>query len=280
LGGSPFHFEERCASIWSEMRPLSGMRSALALCGAYAIAYILSIILHELGHGLAVILMGGEITKITLHPFGLSYIYYSLRGSNPAFASSGGLLYGTLFGLAMWLLTLLIHGPYLLPLRLIGMQSTAYNGLYLLLDLTVSLKGDPTALVESGVSRDALMGMGTFLLLVALALALHLQPALGIGPRDGFFRRLGILWGGILPYFILIALYDVLFLKLPGSLVWIGCGGAAILAFYAAAGRWVQCEAGWPDEPPAEIGWGPALGLLAGGMSLILAVLAFPVWNF
>jgi hypothetical protein len=192
-----------------------------------------------------------------------------------------GAFYGTLFGLLVWFLTLRAQGPFWLPLRLYGMLAPADNGIYLLLDsLTGNGSGDGSRLVAYGVPVLTVAGVGAGMLLLSLILALHLQAAMGIDPRDSFGRRLGILWGGFLPYMILETLYTISFPRsLDWAVFWLLL--LVIMAIMALVGvlpytiiSWlIQNLFWWPEEPGEWIHGFQAFILFVLGIATVVVTL-------
>lgn len=258
------------------------LRSILALFGAFCIAYNLACLTHELGHALAVTIGGGAAERITLNPFSYSYTHYADVGRSRMFASAGGVLFGTPAGLFAWLFTRRSKTFFLLPLRLCGAISFSVNGIYLLADPLLGMNGDASSLLRLGLPPWVVMSTAGGLILAGLLLATQTQPALGIRPGHSFIGRLGILWGGILPYLGLVAVYNALHPAQPGPLVWglVAAGGGLAALVWAVFGWAVHEAFGWPQEPAAEPGWSHALGLLAAGVLVLYLIRAYPVWYF
>lgn len=236
----------------------SWLSSALALFGAYCIAYILHLAGHEGGHALVLLLTDGSLKDYVLNPFGTSYVAFDKPPSYMVFALWAGAFYGSLLGLLTWLLTLRARGPFWLPLRLYGMLALADNGSYFLLDgLFGNGSGDASRLVAYGVPLLLVVGVALGLLLLALVMALHLQGAMGIDPNDSFARRLGILAGGFLPY---LALEIFIHIELPTNIFMNALFWLIVLPFlaiqaligilpFACISGAIQAVFHWPDEP-------------------------------
>jgi hypothetical protein len=266
----------------------SCLSSALALFGAYCIAYVLHLAGHEGGHALVLLLTDGSLKEYVLNPFGTSYVAFDKPPSYMVFTILAGIFYGTLLGLLVWLLTLRMRGPFWLPLRLYGMLAPAENGLYLLTDsIFGNGSGDGSRLVVYGVSWVLLVVIALGLLLLSLVMALHLQSAMGIDPTDSFGRRLGILWGGFLPYmaleifylipwprdlFVTAIFWLVIVLPLLGfqALLW-------VLPFVCISGL-IQTLFHWPDEPAQWMtGFHAYILFLVGLATVVLTLYIFRV---
>jgi hypothetical protein len=235
----------------------SCLSSALALFGAYCIAYVLHLAGHEGGHAMVLLLTDGSLKDYVLNPFGTSYVAFDKPPSYMVFALWAGVFYGSLFGLLVWLLTLRARGPFWLPLRLYGMLALADNGSYLLMDgLFGNGSGDPSRLVAYGVPLLLVVGVALGLLFLSLVMALHLQSAMGIDPTDSFGRRLGILTGGFLPYLALEIFYRISFPRdlFVNVIFWLIIlpllaiqALIGILPFACISGA-IQAVFRWPDE--------------------------------
>ncbi|RPI28908.1 MAG: hypothetical protein EHM70_16255, partial [Chloroflexota bacterium] len=117
------------------------IKAMLFLCGSITAGVNLGMFLHELGHGVAMWLMGGVVDRIAIHPFSWSYIYYASIPRFPQLATWGGVGFGTLFVLAPLVVVLKRPCAWWGPIYVMAAASTLFNGLYFIIDSTLDPRG-------------------------------------------------------------------------------------------------------------------------------------------
>lgn len=195
----------------------SSLQEVSFFSGSAVFALLMAVILHELGHALALYLAEGELATISFNPFVGAVTSYQNPGAilstaSARFISAGGVTLGSV-------LALLLSGPFLIryfslwtvPLAMVAVVSMAGNGMMLVLGSLMSNVGDVTRMVALGIPRWVLMFWGIFLLVLGLFFFLRVSPYLGLGPRVIFRRRCFILLVGLSPYVLCVLLYNFLY---------------------------------------------------------------------
>jgi hypothetical protein len=184
----------------------------LLLMGSFAIAFILSTFLHELGHAVALWVQGGEVSRITLHPFSWSVTYYAdTRGANPAVLTWSGAVLGSIFSLLIGGLAFQIKHSLMLPFVLTAAAGLAKNGGYFLVDSLILTGGDASSLIARGTHPAVTVAFSVVLLLGGILLFFLLIPLLGLNTEDGIRARLAIMLGGVSPYACLLVLHNLFY---------------------------------------------------------------------
>ena len=88
-----------------------------------------------------------------------------------------------------------------------------HGGGYYLVDTFVSKKGDAASLIQSGVPKHVVFGVGLLFLAMGLYFVIKYIYRCGIKPQDTFIKRVVLLASGILPYFVLSLIYKIV--KVP-----------------------------------------------------------------
>lgn len=212
----------------------STLRTSILIFGGFCIAYNLGTALHELGHAIATWLTGGTVYSISLNPFAWSWT--SLDGgedSSPLFIAWGGVLFGVLFSALAAGIATLYRRPWLSPLYLLGGCALASNGIYLAVAAFADV-GDAGNLIQLGVPRFCVVGLGGLLLLLSCLWMSLIQPRIGIAPATSFRQRLFTLHLGVTPYLIAMLVYARLFN--PEEIwMWVGYTGLGFVAVTATA---------------------------------------------
>lgn len=189
----------------------NSFKSILLLFGSTAIGYNVAAVLHELGHAIAMWVTGGQVERITLNPFSWSYTYYASTPTHPIFTSLAGVILGTVFAVLLLVMAGLLRNQYLLLLLVItNVVAGAQNGLYTLVDSLVLGGGDATNLIELGVSKFVMIGIGTLLVGSSILLAILTLRFVSFQPNDSLSKRVLILETGVLPYLMGIVVYQAI----------------------------------------------------------------------
>ncbi len=188
------------------------IKISLFLFGGLMLGYNLGVYLHELSHAIVMVWLGGSIERIEMNPFSTSYTYYATPSPNPILTSWAGITLGSLLAVLIFGFCLLLNHDYIILLgsmTLIG--SLATNGGYAVLDSYITHYGDPAYLIELGVPRGEVAGVGFLLLGLLLLLTVSMAETLGFQPEDGIMKRFVVLGGGIITYFTMDGVIGILF---------------------------------------------------------------------
>ena len=185
------------------------IKKTLILSGSFAITYNIAIALHELGHVIAYLIDGGEVSEFVLNPFSWSWAEAN-NLSNRIFALWGGVTFGQILALVPFVLIMKIKSPIFLFLaKLLAACAFLINGLYLTAGSIMNF-GDGGSLVYLGVSSSLLIMLGIVYLLISFLFWSDLQRHLGMDKQTAFTSRMKIVTGSIAPYMILIIIYNLL----------------------------------------------------------------------
>lgn len=184
----------------------------LLLFGCTAIGYNLTTMLHELGHALSLWLTGGRVERITLNPFSWSCTYYAAPPTHPILTSCAGALSDMLLTMLLMIVASFLHYQLMrLMLVITGIVAIAHSGIYAIIDTMACSGGDPTTLIQAGVSQIAIFAIGALLIAVSIVFALYAVQFVGFQPGDSLAKRIVVLESGLLPYLIGIVVYQAIY---------------------------------------------------------------------
>ncbi len=246
--------------------------------GISAFALIAAVLLHELGHILALYITEGKIAHLAFQPFeGAKVIHQSIRHENTAFIASAGILLGSLMGGLITASLWKFRNSFFAPFLMIGVAAFGGNGLMLVLGSLTSSVGDVTKLIFLGIAKGFLFLLGLAFLLIGFILFFVLQRHLGINKSDSFLKRWYILAGGLMPYILCILIYNLVynrerfedyFIYVCGSIVL--ASGAALFAKYLDFLGFCT-----PSKTLVEIRWPHVIFSFVLGSSAIILCLLF-----
>lgn len=183
----------------------SAVKRGLLLLGSFAIAYNLSVLLHELCHLAAAYLTGGTCDGIYINPFSWSYSYSS--SPNPLLHTIAGPFGSNFFGVIPFCLAWRWFRPFLVPFLIIGPVILIFNGGYLLLDTLMRSGGDACSMIDQGVSPMLVIIAAMVLLLAGLGLSVLFvrKTRLLLGNFKGRLITVSL---GIVPYLAAMAAWN------------------------------------------------------------------------
>jgi len=177
--------------------------------GSFSFGWILGIVLHELGHAVAMWITGGIVNRITITPFSWSYTYYGSIPKYPQFTTWAGALLGSLFGLIVLFLIRKKATPYSVPFLYLGIAPMLHGGGYYLLDTFVTKRGDASNLIRSGVPIIVVLAVGFLLAVGGIFFLIKYFYWNGLSPRDTFLHRCIVFGIGVMAYFLLGLIFSV-----------------------------------------------------------------------
>jgi hypothetical protein len=184
-------------------------QKVLILLGSFAITYNIAIALHELGHVIAYLIDGGEVSAFVLNPFSWSWAEAN-NLNNRIFALWGGVIFGQMLALIPFVLIIKFKSPIFVFLaKLLAACAFLINGLYLTAGSILNF-GDGGSLVYLGVSSSLIIITGLIYLLISFLFWSDLQRHIGLDKETAFISRIKVITGGIAPYMILIIIYNLL----------------------------------------------------------------------
>ncbi len=250
----------------------------LIVLGAYVFAYNASSIMHELGHALAVIATGGEVSFIEVSPFSWSYTHY-ISDPEPMATSWGGFLWGTMIGVFTFLILWIVRSRLSLFGAVFAVTSLAYAGIYMLVGAVLRI-GDSAALMWMGIPQAVLIAIGGMLLLLVLPLILPLGVLLGIGRGRNRLGTTVLVFSPILAYLLVMAAFNLS--QNPGEwLMWVSSvGGGILLVLLISVSvhfTWHWCAGPEAQRRTIPINWWVCLlSLVLGGVVVAAEYLLFP----
>lgn len=190
------------------MNTFSAIKHGLLILGSFAIAYNISMLLHESCHLSAALLTGGTCDGLYINPF--SWSYSKATSPNPFLLVMAGPFGSSILGVIPFYLAYNWYRPVLLPILLIGPVILIFNGGYLFIDTLMRSGGDGCFMIEKGLSP---------ILIIIIAIALLLA---GLGLSILVIRRTGMLWGdfkdrlitlslGIMPYIAAMLIWNLFY---------------------------------------------------------------------
>lgn len=175
-------------------RLVAARRSTLLLLGAFAIAWNLTIGLHEFGHLVADRLYGLD-AGIVLEPFRSSYTTIADPSSaRSAWLDAAGpltnLTVAALLTAAVWRSA----RPAVFPLLLMGPLAFLQESTNALVQLATNEPGtDWVRVVDAGLPGWLVWGAGLFVVIAGFIVLIQVVPASGLGPDWTLSRRVAVL---------------------------------------------------------------------------------------
>lgn len=226
------------------MSMISGQRSqatmsTLLLFGAYLFAFLLGEAVHELGHYLADTAWGLQV-KVLLDPFGGSRIQplAPLPDEPLGFPDMAGPLLNLTGSALITALRWHRPRPLLLPLLMWRPVAWIQEGINLSAGL-LSPGSDVVRLAAWGIPQPLLLILGLLFLLAGLVALCCLFPLLGIAPRDPFWRKFGIIAGGMVTLLLIRAVHAAVVGSEAGSQMAPLAAGLLLAALLAWGHRYI-----------------------------------------
>lgn len=248
--------------------------SILLLFGCFCIGFNATIAFHELGHAFAMVLDGVHIKEFFLNPFSWSWTFPESL-NNPLFTAFGGVSFGLLFAILPFIGTIWIRSAYFrIPAFITAAFACAINGIYLVAG-TFFKVGDGGELIQYGVSQILILSLGSLYLIAALILLAVIQPLLGINKNISIVKRFLIFGTGIIPYLLMIFLYNLLLNK-KEILLWFSfvLAGVLLILLLSIVGYfWARMHKELCEINRSKVGWGPVIMALILGFVIIIGEL-------
>lgn len=184
------------------------LRASLLFLGSYVFGFLLSRILHELGHSAAVLVQGGAVTGYRFHPFDPCY-NYSTFVPNHILLYAGGAYIGGLVTVVFPLLAWEYRSPYMVPLIMTCAPGLITTGFHMLVDRFWFLQSDYVFMVNLGVPSVLIILSGILFIVLGLGIRIIYLPLLGIPYNASFLQRCAIYSLGMLPYYLATGGYNI-----------------------------------------------------------------------
>ena len=190
------------------------IKSILLVFGATGFSFNIGNIIHEFGHAIADRMSGIPLSKIhiIIHPFFSPHM--NIEGGIPdnmmGWPDAAGPLANVAFGLIIFAVLWKKRTPFTFPALLWGPLACVQEGISQI--MTLSDHGsDAARMIAAGLPEPLLTVIGILLILIGIFLFGIIFPVAGISMDTPFFKRLGIIAGGMIPYGLLTLLISILF---------------------------------------------------------------------
>jgi hypothetical protein len=166
---------------------MNRLYQVLLILSSVAFSWLAMMAVHELGHALHLVLTGGTVDYVALHPLAISYTHPG-RNPRPLVVAWGGAIWGCVIPLVvLGVVRKLARSWAYLPAFFAGFCLVA-NGAYLAGDAFVQ-GGDGRDLVAHGSPVWLLVVVGVAAIAGGLRLWNGLGPYFGFGPAGGKVDR-------------------------------------------------------------------------------------------
>ena len=206
-------------------------RSMLFFLGGFAIAYNLTIALHELGHAIMYPIAGERMIEFVLNPFSWSWASGERLSVTVLW---GGVTLGLFLALIPLMLTYKIRSTLFRFLsKMLAACGFLINGVYLSMGAVFGF-GDGGDLIFAGTNSIFVVVLGLLYILISFLFWSDLQRHMGMDDHTVFSRRAYVIIGGIAPYMAVIFLYNLIHnprqITMWGSLAFAGLLAASMIS--------------------------------------------------
>lgn len=189
------------------------VKSIFLIFGAAGFSFNIGNIVHEFGHAVADWICGIPISNIhvIIHPFFSPHM--DIEGGIPdsmiGWPDAAGPLANVTIGLIIFTISWKKRTPFTFPLLLWGPLACVQEGISQI--MTLSDHGsDAARMIAAGFPEPLLIVISILLILTGIFLFGLVFPVAGISMTTHFFKRLGIITAGMIPYGLLTLLISVL----------------------------------------------------------------------
>ena len=216
------------------------IKSILLVFGAAGFSFNIGNMIHEFGHAVVDQMSGVLLSNIhvIIHPFFSPHM--NIEGGIPesmiGWPDAAGPLANVAFGLLIFAILWKKRTPFTFPLLLWGPLACVQEGIGQVMT-TSDAGSDAARMIAAGLPEPLLIVISILLILIGISLFGLIFPVAGISMDSPFFRRLGIIAGGMIPYGLLTLLISILFSpnQQDVSRSYNIIGGFAIIAVVVAA---------------------------------------------
>ncbi|UCC16574.1 MAG: hypothetical protein JSU58_09435 [Dehalococcoidales bacterium] len=189
------------------------IKSILLIFGASGFSFNIGNIIHELGHAVADWMSGIPISNIhvIIHPFFAPHMHIEggIPDSMTGWPDAAGPLANVTIGLIVFGILWKKRTPFTFPLLLWGPLACVQEGIGQM--LTLSDRGsDAARMITAGLPEPLLILISILFVFSGIVLFGLVFPVAGISMNTPFFKRMGIIAAGMIPYGLLTLLICVL----------------------------------------------------------------------
>ena len=189
------------------------MKSILLVFGATGFSFNIGNVIHEFGHAVADWISGIPLSNIhvIIHPFFSPHmnIEEGIPDGMMGWPDAAGPLANVALGLIVFAILWKKRTPFTFPLLLWAPLACVQEGIGQI--MTLSDHGsDAARMIAAGFPEPLLIVISILLIMIGIFLFGLAFPVAGISMDTPFFKRLGIIAGGMIPYGLLTLLICVL----------------------------------------------------------------------
>jgi hypothetical protein len=178
---------------------------------SYVFGVLFHDIIHELGHAISIWVQGGTITGFYFHPFDASYNFSTAVG-NHMFLYAGGAFIGLPLTIIFMGIALRYRSPFMFPFITAGVYGFISTGVWMIKAVTApGIATDYTYMVGLGFPAFIFPIIGILYIAFGILARIFFLPLTGIGPETKYGARFTVYLAGIIPWFILHGVYNMVF---------------------------------------------------------------------
>ena len=191
--------------------------ASVVLFLSYVFGPLFHNVIHELGHAIAVLVQGGTVTGFFFHPIKSSF-------NSSTYVPNHLLLYagGAFIGLPITIISLILAFRYKSPVFFPFAIACAYGflntGKWMVRSaISPEIVTDYTCMVDLGVPGFLMVGAGFIYIFFGALARIFFLPLAGIDYNASIRDRIIFYLAGILPWYLIVGLYNALALNSPAT---------------------------------------------------------------
>ncbi len=189
---------------------VSTVKSILLMLLAFAFGFAFGGMIHELGHGIIALLIGGYQVSFVFHPFIMPRTIIN-PAPLPGIIDIGGWVSdigaGSLISLVAWR----YKKPSLLPLLMYGPLSCILEGFSIAIGVISPGSDTIRFAIATGLPLFVFVIIGIAIFIIGLMFFVALFPLVDILQSDSYLKKLIIIMGGTATYMLLMIVYVNIF---------------------------------------------------------------------
>ncbi len=266
----------------------SSVKSMLYLAFSFVLAFCLQVVVHELGHYLAGLLVGAQGGVVTLHPFLNSRVTFDSIPSvnSQVFIGVMGVTFDLVLSIIIALIVWRNRSAFALPLLMGAAIALIGEGIGMLGNIAALPYSydDVGQLMLIDISPTPLIPVSIVFILLGLVVMILCMPLAGVSSQDPFLKKLGAYFCSLPLYFGLSVLFLLVFdptnandLDIRLKQLVIGVIFAVILALvYKPVNKWLGRiikvkEASQPK-------WSEVVVVSAAAVIVFVSLLGYSAW--
>jgi len=182
---------------------------------SYVFGVVFHNIIHELGHAITIWIQGGTVTGFFFHPFDSCY-NSSTYVPNHLLLYSGGAFIGLPLIILLLLVALKYKSPLMFPIIVAGVYGLISSGIWMLKSIMApEFATDYTYMIDLGTPAFLMPIIGIIYISFGFLVRIFFLPLAGIDYKATYGTRFTVYLEGIIPWFILNGLYNIVINKFP-----------------------------------------------------------------